>query len=221
MRCLNDFKIGKNWGLGWKTFLSLKGRHVTLSILLQLSQLQLLGWILRAQKKLWVIGMSLGNHGLCCIWVSCTISLKPEHATWKGLLISKRPQPETMLFCGNGFVSLLSLSLCLQQSRGRLSWSLAAPVVSLVQVTGPAACYWMCKLKMRVTILSHCIQETGNVSGSVMSRQLKFLVFFSLRWTYASRGLAFAVTWPLRSCCLSFNVAIILCLCHRTCISGN
>lgn len=34
MRCLNAFKIDKNWGLGWETFLSLKGRHVPLSILL-------------------------------------------------------------------------------------------------------------------------------------------------------------------------------------------
>lgn len=33
MRCLNAFKMDKNWGLGWKTFLSLKGRHATLSIL--------------------------------------------------------------------------------------------------------------------------------------------------------------------------------------------
>lgn len=47
------------------------------------------------------------------------------------------------------------------------------------------------------------------------------LVFFCLRWMYASGGLAFAVTWPLRSCFLSFNVATILCSCHWTCISGN
>lgn len=128
----------------------------------------------------WVIGRYHRNHGLCCIWASYTISLKPRHAAWKWLSVTEMPQPEAMLFCGKGFVSL-------QQSGGRASWSLSGPAVTLVQVTGPTAYCWTCKRKYDGDCLPSLRAGDRKRTWKCYVKAIAIpLVFFCLRCMYAS-----------------------------------
>ena len=119
-------------------------------------------------------------------------------------------------------LSLLSLSSLSPAERRQRELVPGWPCGILSSGYCPTACYWICKRKNEGDCLPSL--HTGD-RKCTWKRDIKTiavpLVFFCLRWLYASGGLAFAVAWPLRSCFLSFNVTTILCSCHRTCISGN